>query len=490
MKIYCIYSIEDYASINKPLPAFSSISFGISYIASVLKKAGHSVRLFVCTPNKKSLKHIIDEILKEKPTLLCLTAVTSQYSLMSNVALKAKEVHPDITIIIGGHHVTLNPESSIQEPYFNAICIGEGEQAIINYAQQIEKGIQPHDIKNLWIRNKKTGEIEKNPQAEFLQDLDSLPFIDQSLWEEWIVDKNRMHSIIVGRGCPNRCTYCSNHVLCKSGTGKYVRFRSTENIIEELKQLNAEFPDVTTVHLEAETLSVNLDYTSKLLVALKDFNTKSKHPLLFGTNLSMRNVLIDNKEFVELFKNANFAYINIGLESGSERIRNDILRRPKYSNDEIMKFCSLIKSFGIHINMFVLIGVPGETLTDYQETIKCVQLCAPEHVFQSIFYPYPGTDLYNTAKEQGLIKETILKQEMERKKAIINLPGFSKKQIQREYILFASRAYKGRKPFLIIVVHIIQAYISVHPLLNRIYRYTVRHPFLRLLQSKISSFSK
>jgi radical SAM superfamily enzyme YgiQ (UPF0313 family) len=462
------------------------VSFGISSIASVCKQAGHDVRLFVAVPNAESIQHLLDAIKNDRPRVLALTAVTSQYPLISRIAARAKAIDPDLTVILGGHHATLNPEAVIKQPFFDAICVGEGEEAIVDFLDQLSRGEQPAGINNLWIKNRRTGSADRYSQAPFIQNLDSLPFIFRSLWEDWVSDKSRMHSILVSRGCPNKCTYCSNHALCKTGTGKYLRFRSAENIVLELTQIAKAYPEVQSVYLEAETLSIDLPYLYKLCKALEDFNAGLSRPLSFGTNLSMTAKIIGNKELFEALKRANFNFINIGLESGSERIRNEILRRPKYTNEEIASFCKSVKDYGIKVDIFALIGIPGETLNEYRETVACIRECNPDHVYLSIFYPYPGTDLYERVKQQGLLQEEMANPELERSRATLDLPGFSKNQIQREFVLFAYRAFKGRKSLPVIATIILRTYCGTHPVLNRFYRYAVRHPLLRAVQKRVA----
>ena len=490
MRILCVYSVEQYASIAQPLPAFSDIPFGISYIATVLKKIGHTVRILVCTPHPNSLERIIETIHNDAPQLLCLSAVTSQYPRIEKIAACAKHADPKLRIIIGGHHATLNPEATIKKPFFDALCIGEGEESVPIYAGQMAQGKQPTGINNLWIKNERTRTVEKNAKATFIQNLDGLPFVDRSLWNDLIVNKSRMHTVLVGRGCPNKCSYCSNHMLRRTGIGKYVRYRSAKNIVEELREICDNYNDVSCIHLEAETLSINIEYTFVLCSALEAFNRNRAQPISFGANLSMTPSVIDNRDLVTALKRANFDFINIGLESGSERIRNEIMRRPKYSNSDIINFCTLVKESGIYINLFVLMGVPGERYHDYKQTIECVRRCEPEHTFVSIFYPYPGTDLYNTAKRQKLITDDIVNPELERRIATLDLPGFSRKQIQKEYIIFAYRVYRGKKSVLSIAVRVLHAYISTRTLLSRFYRCAVRHPIMRMAQKKFARMSK
>ena len=101
LTVFCVYSLEDYVSVERPLASFSQIFFGISFIASVCKQAVHDVRLFVAVPNPESIQHLLDAIKKDRPRVLALTAVTSQYPLIGRIAARAKAIDSDITGHIG-----------------------------------------------------------------------------------------------------------------------------------------------------------------------------------------------------------------------------------------------------------------------------------------------------------------------------------------------------------------------------------------------------
>ena len=136
--------------------------------------------------------------------------------------------------------------------------------------------------------------------------------------------------------------------------------------------------------------------------------------------------------------------MNIGLESGSERIRREVLRRPNYSNKSIIKFCRQARDYSIEVCMYVLMGIPGETHADFKETIKVARDCRISSFYLNIYYPYPGTELHRMAEENGYIsKETVVSERIESK---LRLPGFSQKQIKREYLFFYYKMFHGRKP--------------------------------------------
>lgn len=490
MNIGCIYSVDDFVSTDKVLPTFASMPFGLSYIATSLKHAGHNVSILVATPKTNFADMLAKFINEYKPMLFCLTSVTSQYHLISDIAKAIKAIDPSIYVLLGGHHATLNPEETIKETYFDAICIGEGERAVVKFASCIERNEQPTEISNLWIKHKKEAFVEKNPLAPFIQVLDDLPHIDRKMWDKWVAEKDRMPAVLLGRGCPNKCTYCSNHALAKITKGRYVRFRTPGDVISELNEIVERYPLVKTIYLEVETFGVNLRYAYEMCDHLEKFNSIRKKRINFGVNLAVNQNLIGNTELLKSLKKANIKFLNIGLESGSEKVRNEILRRPKYSNKDFVGFCRLVKEYGIDIHLYVLFGIPGETLSDFKETIACVRQCGPKHVNLSIFYPYPGTDLYSRAKKMQLFTEDIIDPSMERRKVVLELPGFSRKQIRREYLLFPYNVYKGKKSICKILSCMARSYIGMYPKFNSLYRRSVNHNCLRSLRHKLSTFSK
>jgi len=451
---------------DKPLPSQSHIPFGIAIIATCLKTAGYNPKIFVLTPNHDIELMINNYIDNYKPRLICLTAVSTQFPFIMVIAEKIKKKDPNIFILLGGVHATLNPEKSIQEPFVDAICVGEGEIAVVELANQIKNGKKPSQINNLWIKNQNG--IEKNSISEFIQDLDSLPIIDRSLWSPWVMDMNNRPSILIGRGCPNKCAYCCNHAIAKIASGKYVRYRSPKNIIKEVDQIIKSNPEINEIYLENETLSINLDYAYRLFKEIEIFNATLLKPIRFGVNLSIVKSIVNNQLFFERLKYANFTSLNIGLESGSERLRKEILRRPPYTNDEIIAFCQMAKQREIAVNLFVMMGFPNETLSDYKKTLDCVRKCTPTLIYLSIFYPYPGTDLYQKAKDLGLFKDYIIITDSERNRPVLDLPGFSKNQIEREYILFYIKSLYGIFPNSKIFDLTLGNLLAIHPNLTRI----------------------
>jgi radical SAM superfamily enzyme YgiQ (UPF0313 family) len=459
MKILFIYTREFPQSPVKPLVDFEAIQFGISYISSYLKQYGHQTMLLVLTRESNFI--IIDKFMTEfDPRLICFTAVASEYAFVNKIGSYIKYGFPDKFLMLGGVHASLRPEEAMRET-FDACCIGEGEEATLELVSQLEQGRYPSGIASLWI--KKNDGFEKNPTRLFISDLDTIPNADRGMWMEWI-DMERSPqrpSLLLGRGCPFICTYCCNHSLKKLAPGKYVRFRSAENVIGEIRELINHMPKMREIYFEVETLGANIDWALELCSKLYELNTTLEQPLSFGVNFRITHNLKKMGELFIALKNSNFRFVNIGLESGSERIRHDVLKRD-YSNEDVVKAVILAKKHNLEVTFYNLIGLPSETIEDFKETIRINRICLPEGNSLSIFHPYPGTDLYNLCNEQGLLPPSLTATVKERVFAALDFPDFKKKQIQKAFIWFDYYVYKDHKPDSVLFDQILTKYILAY----------------------------
>lgn len=480
MNILFIYSLDAIKSITKPLVRPEQIQFGISYISSFLKEQGHQTRLIVLSSlsGRKNIG-IIDEYLKRfEPKLICFTAVSTEYKFIANTAKYIKSQYPEVYLLIGGPHISLNPEGVLSGA-FDALCIGEGENPVLELVPQLQEGNPPSGIPNLWL--KQSLEIEKKPPRPFLEDLDNLPFPDRDMWQEWIEEQaDSGCSVLLSRGCPFQCTYCCNHALRRLAPGTYVRFRSTDNIVAEIKELAIRFPQKRNIYLETESFSINKGWSMELCSKLERLNATLSYPLSFRVNLRVT----PNANFESLFaacKKSNFSSINIGLESGSERVRREILKRD-YSNEDVINTVALARKYGLKVSIYNMIGIPGETIADFRETVEINRECLPDRHLTGIFFPYPGTDLYHSCQEQGLISGP-LETRMERREAILDLPGFPKRQIYKSYLWFEYYVYKGHKPMPRILAQVFLLWLGSKPRLSSLLRRLSRLVFFQWLRN-------
>jgi anaerobic magnesium-protoporphyrin IX monomethyl ester cyclase len=485
MKIMFIYSLEDVQSLLIPLWSWSTIQLGISYISSLLKSESYQTRLVVLGSNNRwpdNLKLLKTQIGDFDPQLICLTSVASQYPFIRKIATTLKNQWPDKYLIIGGAHATLNPADVIKDPC-DAVCVGEGEYPILELCRQLETNTAPHGIANLWIKSP-DGSIESNSARPFLQDLDSLPFPDRNMWSPWIkTQPDTELSILVGRGCPYECTYCCNHVLKKVAPGNYVRFRSPENIIREISDIHATHPAQSTIYFEVESIAINKDWLLELCSQLETFNATIGNFISYRANFRISPQSKDENIFWAL-KKANFYKINIGLESGNERIRREILNR-NYSNEDFLEVASKVRKVGLQFSVFNMIGIPGETYADYLETVLINRQCQPDAHSTGIFFPYPGTKIYDLCLQKGYIKN-LSNYHLERSQAVIDYPHFSRRQIQKAFTWFNYRVYRGSKPLWWLLIRTLMVEIRSHVTLNYLFHRLTHWPVYNYLRKKLT----
>ncbi len=308
------------------------------------------------------------------------------------------------------------------------ICIGEGEEALLELCERIRKGQDYYDINNLWI--KKGNEIIKNPVRPLLQELDKLPFLDKDIYDIRNIADGTMGllSTIATRGCPFQCSYCCNHQYQRiyKGKGTYVRFRSPENVIEELEINKKKYPYLRYVELLDDTFLIKEEW-------VKEFCEKYKKRIAmpFRANVHVNFI---NENVLTFLKNAGCERLALGIESGNERIRQDVLNR-HMTNDKILEAFRLCKKYEIEVISYNMVGIPFETLENTLETIKLNAKINPKSVHVSMCQPYPYTQLFDICKENNFIQDKTVSTFFGN--SVINQPSISKEEILLAYKYFA-----------------------------------------------------
>ncbi|UCC39904.1 MAG: cobalamin-dependent protein [Candidatus Aminicenantes bacterium] len=368
---------------------------GIGSLSAYLKQYGHDTLLIhmIRNPSKEKFINCLRE---EKPDLIGFSCTSHAFPVVEKLAGWIKEENKRLLVICGGIHPTVSPDETIDTEGIDMICRGEGEEPLLELCNKLDKGENIHNILNIW--SKFEGEVHRNPLRPPYQDLDRLPFPDRKIfhYRDLFIESQGYATVMVSRGCPYECSYCCNHVLKElygKGT-KYTRFRSVDNAISEIKHIVKEFPFIRGIHFDDDILILNKRWGEAFMARYRD-----EGGLPFSCN--GRPNLLD-KETVELMSKAGCQEVSIGLESGNDYIRNEVLKR-KLSRKQIIDAFGLCKKFGIHIKSFNMVGIPHEDTRAVLDTIKLNAEVDVNAIQATIFQPYKGTTLFDLcAKRQFL----------------------------------------------------------------------------------------
>jgi radical SAM superfamily enzyme YgiQ (UPF0313 family) len=383
-------------------------SYAVGLFSSLLKKRGHEVHL-VFDPklfdtndiSNNRLKRFFDirqnnvrRILEIKPDLIGFSLYTKDYAWSVEMARMIKEA-ADIPIIFGGIHCTLAPEEVIKEPCLDIVCVGEGEEALLELAEAIENKKPLQGIRNLWFKDK-SGQVIKNELRPLIQDLNTLPFPDKDIFfrQQPIFKSGYVTSS--GRGCPYSCTYCAsgslNNFYARQGLGRYVRQRSVANLIDELVQAKKKY-NYKRISFTDDVFTLNTTW-------LRDFAAQYKKLLGVPFFCTANPGTIKDEELY-LLKEANCHMIGFDLQSISEATRHDTLNRPG-SNERIKRAAQLCHNLKLRFSFDHIFNIPGEGEKEQAEALVFYNESRPDLINTFWMTYFPNTKIIDIALEKGL----------------------------------------------------------------------------------------
>ena len=372
---------------------------GIMLLSSYLKK--HSYEVKGAMSKKENVIEIAEKFM---PDIIAFSVITGEEKDLLDLNRKLKE-KLEFLSLWGGPHPTFSPEM-IEIQGVDAICIGEGEDTMLEIADAMKEGKSIEGIRNLWV--KKGDKIIKNELRLLEENLDKYPFADREIFARHKEDDG--YNMLAIRGCPFNCTYCFNHIFNKmySGKGKIIRHRSVKNVMREIKEIESKHK-VGTFKFHDDTFIINKEWFGEFC---KKYPRTTRKQFI----CNIRTNLVDEK-VVDLLKNGNCKMVYMGVEAGNDRIRNEVMRRG-ISKQQITECAKLVNQRGIKIFTQNMLGLPTSTIEDDYETLELNVECKPFFAWVSIFTPYPKTELAELAKKTGF-KEL---PETYHYKTVLNIP--------------------------------------------------------------------
>jgi radical SAM superfamily enzyme YgiQ (UPF0313 family) len=430
------------AFVNPNLRGEFRVNIGLAYLLSYIKhRTSHEVCLIDVTFYRRDWKSYVSKIItKYQPDVVGCSVLTYNFFDALQITNYMKTICPQSFVIFGGIHPSTCPQQTLQYRIVDAVCIGEGEYTLAALLDRLEEKRSLKGLPGIWYKENRL--LIKNPPSQFIQDLDSLPFVDWSFFElEKYAIVNPYEIAILGtRGCPFNCSYCINPVLRTLQEGKYYRHRSVPKIIAEMKYQYKNLKHLGLKYFYFWDDMFNLDNNF-----VQDFcNSLIKSGLLKHISWSCSSRIDTiNAEILDWLSHANLNFTRIGIESGNYLIRKKIYFKDIKSND-IIQYMDLIHRYGIKTQCDFILGGPTETEENIWQSYSLMKIINPTQVSINIYQPYPCIKSNELFLEDG---GTIIETEWTKIKNFFDNSPIRHKHIKKKRLL--KIAFKIRLAFLI-----------------------------------------
>ena len=363
---------------------------GPMVLSRVVKDAGHEMQA-LCLPDPQWLKKIRDYA----PDVVTWSLMTGNHTQIFdlNRFLKSKF---EFFSLMGGPHVTFVPDC-VKDSEIDAICIGEGEGAIVELLDALEAGEDWHEIENLaWCDDGET--VHRNPLRPLVSDLDALGFPDRSL----IYDAQPLYRdsprkvVVTQRGCPMLCSFCFHHAwkskVYDAKNSQYVRKRSVDHVIAEVQDIRSKYP-LEFVHFVDDIFNIDSRWLTEFC---------ERWPREVGLPFDV--ILMANltkEEHVRQLAEAGCIYARIAFEAANDHMRNVVFRK-NTQREHLVNASAWIRKHGIRLGSLNMLGGPGGSIEDDLDTVRLNIECKVDHPLCSIVQPYPELEINDITRQLGV----------------------------------------------------------------------------------------
>ncbi|MBK7975805.1 MAG: B12-binding domain-containing radical SAM protein [Deltaproteobacteria bacterium] len=383
-------------------------SIGLEYLSAALAADGHEVGL-VFDPGFRNHPYVDlgalsvlgptwDEVLARvrgfRPDLVGVSVWTNLVGGLSHFARLVRE-RLGVPVVAGGVHATMLPRRTAEAGWADFVCVGEGEDVIRELARALERGESTETIPGLWTR-RADGTVVEGPNRAARPELDALPFPDRELFRREGVAESALACNTL-RGCPFRCTYCTNTALQdlhrERGVGKFLRRRSVPSVVSELVEAKARYRPRSIAFVD-ELFALDERWVEELAGPYRE-----RVGLPFWGNAYP---LLVSDRMLRALVAAGCTELAMGLEVGSERVNEAIRARPMPTT-AVLDAARRIRAAGIRLYVDAIFGFPDETPADLWSTVELAAESRADAVKSFVFFPLPGTPLLRECVDRGLL---------------------------------------------------------------------------------------
>jgi anaerobic magnesium-protoporphyrin IX monomethyl ester cyclase len=379
---------------------YSSPPLGLAYIAANMRAHGQDVSIFDGTfSNIEAMRrHMADY----RPQLVALSVMTTNLRDAKECISVIRGVDKDVVIVAGGPHPSILPEETIRNYDVDIVVTGEGEETMVELSSVLGGDGSLSSVRGIYYR--KGRKIVSTGRREPLKDLDSLPLPARDLLDmdkylsaqigrsSWTVPRPST-TVMGSRGCPYSCTFCAARLI----HGRMIRKRSPRKIADEIEDLVRQH-GIKGVWFNDDSFTLDRTWVMSIMKELDRRGVRIK----WGCNTRVN--LVD-LAFLREMKKAGCRFISFGVESGVKRVRDKYLKKGTTNSEIANAFRSSAKA-GIFTQATFMVGTPGETIAEMQESMEFAKRIKPDSIQVSITTPLPGTEIVDIAREMGSIDIT------------------------------------------------------------------------------------
>ncbi len=362
---------------------------GLLALAAYLRGKKPDILLEIFDANVQdnySLEDIIKYVLSYEPHILGLSSMTINIKSALTIAAEVKKNKPNIIVVFGGIHPTVEPKSVLAHPAVDFIVIGEGEITCDELLKNIDKPEKYALIDGLGY--KENGQPIINKRRDLIKNLDELPIPAYDLikiekYRSPYTSRTPFVSVIRSRGCPFRCIFCG----VQNMFGRIYRVQSPIRTIKEIDYLTNKFK-VREIGFKDSEFVINVNNVNELCDRL----IEKKYDLIWSCNAR-----VNTTDFTLYQKKhqAGCHTISFGVESGDEEILKNL--KKDITLKQAREAVSAAKKAGIKVSVNFMLGNPGETKETIAKTIKFAKDLKPDYVNFGFATPFPGTELREVA---------------------------------------------------------------------------------------------
>jgi len=416
---------------------------GLAYIAAVLEKnydvqildavvEGYETEIALDSSRVRyGLTHaqIQDRIAAFRPDVVGVSSLFSAgFKDAAHICSLAKDLDRDIVTVVGGPHPSAMPKEVLQDSRIDFVVIGEGEYTFEELLQAISK----EDFSGLdGVAFKENGQIRVLPKTKFIENLDQLPFPARHLLpmeryfhigEAFLVTKKKPFTPMnTSRGCVARCSFCPVHATW----GGRWRARSAANVLAEIEHLVDKYA-VKEIHFDDDNITLNGPRAKEIFKGIIDRNLD----IVWTVPPGLALWAIDD-ELLRLMKESGCYKLFVAIESGDQRILNEVIRKP-LNLRKVKPLVHKMRKLGIEVESYFVAGMPGETRESLKRTFRFARDIDADVTHYFFANPIPGSELWDICEKEGYFKEGFSYENIRVERCNIDTPQFPASELEKK----------------------------------------------------------